>query len=159
MNAGQLAALIAAVFFAAAACAAVYALLKVARLATVATRHLTGLQERTDALIEQARASIDRTSEQLTRTEAITASVDEVTASMTELTGQVSALAGLGRTLAAGPVAKTARVAYGVRHAVALRRAQGARGGKRVVPAAQAVPDPRSAGRPGAAPLAPASGQ
>jgi uncharacterized protein YoxC len=139
MNAGQAAALIAAVAFAVGVGAAVYALLKLARLATEATRYLTGMQHRTDELIEQAHAAIDRTNEQLARTEVITANVNEVTANVAELTGHMSALASLGRALAAGPVGKAAAFAYGVRRAAGLRRDGGNR---RVV---TAVPTPRSA--------------
>jgi uncharacterized protein YoxC len=140
MNAGQLAALIAAVAFAIGVCAAIYALLKLARLATEATRYLTGMQQRTDELIEQAHAAIDRTNEQLTRTEAITANVNEVTANVAELTEHMSALASFGRAVAAGPVGKAAAFAYGVRRAVSLRRDNG---GRRVV--STAVPAPRAA--------------
>jgi hypothetical protein len=41
---------------------------------------------------------------------------------MTELAGQVTALAGLGRAIAGGPVGRVGALAYGVRHAVSLRR-------------------------------------
>jgi len=45
---------------------------------------------------------------------------------MTELAGQANALAGIGRTVAGavvgGPLGRAAAVAYGVRHAVGLRR-------------------------------------
>lgn len=127
MNAGQIAALIAAVAFAVGVCATIYALLKLARLAGEATRYLTGMRQRTDELIEQAHAAIDRTNEQLTRTEVITANVNEVTANVAELTEHMSALASLGRALTAGPVGKAAAFAYGVRRAVGLRRDGGNR--------------------------------
>ncbi len=122
MNAGQLAALIAAVFFAAGVCVAAYALVKLARLLTVATSFLTGMREQTDVIVDQARAAIDRTNEQLDRTDAITANMNDVSANVAELTEHVSTLAGLGRALAAGPVGKASAVAYGVRHALDLRR-------------------------------------
>ena len=52
---------------------------------------------------------------------------------MTELAGQASALAGIGRTVAGavvgGPLGRAAAVAYGVRHAVGLRRGTAARPG------------------------------
>src|SRR5438067_2046957 len=54
MNAGQLAALIAAVFFAAGVCVASYALIKLARLTTETLRYVTGTRERADLLIERA---------------------------------------------------------------------------------------------------------
>ena len=48
--------------------------------------------------------------------------MDELGAGMTELAGQVTALAGLGRAIAGGPVGRVGALAYGVRHAVHLRR-------------------------------------
>jgi uncharacterized protein YoxC len=156
MNTAQLAALIAAVFFAAGVCVAAYALIKLARLLSEATRVLSGSREQTDLLVRQAQAAIDRTNEQLDRTDAITANMNEVSANVAELTEHVSTLAGLGRALAAGPVGKVAAVTYGVRHAVGMRR-----GGVTGVPAAPAVSVPgpgdgaagRPALRPGAAQL------
>jgi uncharacterized protein YoxC len=139
MNTAQLAALIAAVFFAAGVCVAAYALIKLARLLTEATRLLTGTREQADLVVRQAQAAIDRTNEQLDRTDAITANMNEVSANVAELTGHVSALAGLGRALAAGPVGKAAAVAYGVRHAVGMRRGGGVTG-VAVAPAARAAP-------------------
>ena len=122
MNTGQLAALIAAVFFAAGVCVAAYALIKLARLLTEATRTLTAAREQNDLVVRQAQAAIDRTNQQLDRTDAITANMNEVSANVAELTEHVSALAGLGRALATGPVGKFAAVAYGVRHAAGVRR-------------------------------------
>lgn len=142
MNASQVAALIAAVFFAGGVCVAAYALLKLARLAGEATRYVTGARERADALLAEGRSAIDRANEQLNRTDAITSNMNEVTASVAELTEHMSALAGLGRALAAGPVGKVAAVAYGIRRAVALRRD----GGRRPI-AARAVPAARAADR------------
>jgi uncharacterized protein YoxC len=122
MNAGQLAALIAAVFFAGGMCIAGYALLKLARLANEATKYVSGMHERIDVVIDQAHAAIDRTNEQLDRTDAITSNMNEVTANVAKLTEHVSALGALARALAAGPVGKAAAVSYGVRRAVGMRR-------------------------------------
>ena len=125
MTAGQLAALIAAGFFALLVIVACYVLLRIARLLTAATGLVTGYRERADTLIEQAQAVVDRTNDQLTRTDAITASMDEVTANMAELSGHVSAMTGLARALTGvvgAPVTGISAVAYGVRRAVALRR-------------------------------------
>jgi uncharacterized protein YoxC len=148
MNTAQLAALIAAVSFAAGVCVAAYALTKLARLLTEATRVLSGTREQTDLLVRQAQAAIDRTNEQLDRTDAITANMNEVSANVAELTEHVSALAGLGRALATGPVGKVAAVAYGVRHAVGMRHGGDVTG----VAAAPAVsvpgPGDGAAGRP-----------
>lgn len=141
MNPAELAALIAAVFFAGGVCVAVYSLLKLAGLLTAATGYLTGMRQQTDALIEQAHAAIDRTNEQLDRTDAITSNMNEVTANVAELTEHVSALAALGRALAAGPAGKASAIAYGVRHAIDLRRA----GASSRVSAPAPVPAGRSA--------------
>jgi hypothetical protein len=48
--------------------------------------------------------------------------MDELGTGMNELAGQVTALAGLGRAIAGGPVGRAGALAYGVRHAVSLRR-------------------------------------
>ncbi len=146
MNAGQLAALIAAAFFAVGVCVAAYALVKLAGLATAATGFLTGMHERTDLLIDEAHAAIGRTNEQLDRTDAITANMNEVSANVAELTEHVSALAALGRALTAGPVGKASAVAFGVRHALDLRRP----GSGSDLTAPGAVPGQRSAPQIGA---------
>lgn len=125
MNAGQLAALIAAGFFAVAACAAVYVLARVARLVSAATRLLTDYSGRADLLIEQAQAAVDRASEQLARSDSITASMDQVTASMAELSDRVSSLRGLARAFSVGvgtPLSRLPALAFGVGRAVAVRR-------------------------------------
>ena len=79
-----------------------------------------------ETLLARANAAVDRANEHLDRTEAVSASMDELGTGMEELAGQVNALAGFGKTMAGavvtGPVGKAAAVAYGVRHAVGLRR-------------------------------------
>jgi hypothetical protein len=125
MNAGQLAALIAAGFWAVLVCAAVYVLVRLARLATVASRAVTEWQGRSGELMVSAQAALDRTNEQLARTDAITDNMDQVTANMAELSGHVSALAGLAGGISGalgGPLMRLAATAYGVRRAVAIRR-------------------------------------
>ena len=102
MSAGQLAALIAAGFFAVGVCAGVFVLVRLAGLISSANRILTDYGDRASALIEQAQAAVSRTNEQLARTDSITASMDEVTANMAELSGHVSALAGLTRGISTG---------------------------------------------------------
>ncbi len=130
MNAAELAALIAAVFWALLVCAGVVVLFRLGRLVSESTRCVAELRERSDVLLQRAQAAVDgaqaavdRAGKQLDRTESVTASMDELGAGMAELAGQVTTLAGLGRTIAAGPVGRTAALAYGVRHAVGLRRA------------------------------------
>lgn len=125
MSAGQLAALIAAGFFAVGMCAAVFVLLRLAGLISHANRLLTDYSGRASTLIERAQAAVDRTNEQLARTDTITASMDEVTANMADLSGHVSALAGLARGISAGfgtPLLRFSGFVFGVRRALWLRR-------------------------------------
>ncbi|HEX9033898.1 MAG TPA: DUF948 domain-containing protein, partial [Streptosporangiaceae bacterium] len=89
MNAGQLAALIAAGFFAIGVCAAVYVLVRLARLITAATALVTGYQAGADELMSRAQAAVDKADRQLAQTGALADSVQEVAASMSELSEQV----------------------------------------------------------------------
>ncbi|MGO9082393.1 MAG: DUF948 domain-containing protein [Streptosporangiaceae bacterium] len=164
MNAGQLAAMIAAVSFAVLVCAAVFVLLRLSRLISAGTRFVAGYCDRSGELLDRAQAAIDRSSEQLARTDSITASMDEVTANMAELSEHVSAMAGLARGISAGfgtPLMRCAAAVYGVRRAVARRRPQrsGSIAGRPGRPAAAAAARPAvtagaspretAAGRPG----------
>jgi uncharacterized protein YoxC len=130
MNVAELAALIAAVFWALLVCVGVVVLLRLGRFLSESTRLVAELRERGDVLLQRAQAAVDgaqaavdRASRQLDQTETVTASMDELGTGMAELAGQVTALASLGRVIADGPVGRTAALAYGVRHAVGLRRA------------------------------------
>ena len=138
MNAGQLAALIAAGFFAAVACVAMYVLLRVGRLVSAVTRMATDYRDRADLLISQAQAAVDQTNAQLARTDAITASMDQVTANMAELSGHVSAMAGVARGIssaASAPLTGVSAFLYGLRRAMLVRRTL------QVAAVAQTVPD------------------
>ncbi len=124
MNAGQLAALIAAAFFAVGVCAAVYVLVKVARLVTAATSLVTSYQASADDLLQRTRAVVERADEQLARTGALADGVDQVAASMSDLSEQVAAVAGTTRLIASGlgaPVLRLAAAGHGVRRAIAIR--------------------------------------
>jgi hypothetical protein len=120
------AALIAAVSFAVLACAAVYLAMRFTRLLGDAAAVVRETRAEQQALFARANAAVDRASAQLDQTEAATAAVADLGDQMTELAGQASALAGIGRGVAGavigGPIGKAAAVAYGIRHAVALRR-------------------------------------
>ena len=156
MSAGQLAALIAAVFFALLACVAVVVLLRLARLMSVATGLISDYRAKTDHLIEQAQAAVDRTNEQLSRTDAITSNMDQVTANMAELSGHVSALAGLARGISAvatAPVTGAAAFVFGLRRATAVRRSL------QVVAVAEPVGETASATLTGSARQRPIQGQ
>jgi hypothetical protein len=129
MNAAELAALIAAVFWALLVCVGVFVLFRLGRLLSESSKLVAGLRERGDVLltrahaaVDAAQAAVDRAGSQLDRAESVTASMDELGTGMAELAGQVTALAGLGRTIAGGPVGRVGALAYGVRHAVTLRR-------------------------------------
>ena len=130
MNAAELAALIAAVFWALLVCVGVFVLFRLGRLLSESSKLVADVRERGDVLltgaqatVDGAQAAVDRAGRQLDRSESVTASMDELGTGMAELAGQVTALAGLGRMIADSPVGRTAALAYGVRHAVGLRRA------------------------------------
>ena len=129
MNLMSVAALIAAMSFAVLACAGVYLAVRLTRVLGDAATLVRETRADQQALFARANAAVDRAHAQLDRTEGVSASMDELGDSVTELNGQLSALAGLGRALAAGPVGRAAAVAYGVRHAVVLRR-----GARRALP-------------------------
>ena len=129
MSLTSVAALIAAVSFAVLACAGVYLAVRLTRVLGDAATLVRETRADQQALFARANAAVDRAHAQLDRAEAVSASMDELGDSVTELAGQLSALAGLGRGLAAGPVGRAAAVAYGVRHAVVLRR-----GARRALP-------------------------
>jgi hypothetical protein len=129
MNVAELAALIAAVFWALLVCAGVFVLFRLGRFLSESSRLVADVRERGDVLLDRAQtavdgaqAAVDRAGRQLDRTESVTASMDELGAGMNELAGQVTALAGLGRTIARGPLGRAGAVVYGIRHAVSLRR-------------------------------------
>ncbi|MGD0602911.1 MAG: hypothetical protein ABSA53_04830 [Streptosporangiaceae bacterium] len=129
MNIAELAALIAAVFWALLVCVGVFVLFRLGRFLSQSSRLVADVRERGGVLLDRAQtavdgaqAAVDRAGHQLDRTESVTASMDELEAGMNELAGQVTALAGLGRVIARGPVGRAGAVVYGIRHAVSLRR-------------------------------------
>ena len=141
LNAAELAALIAAVFWALLVCVGVFVLFRLGRLLSESSKLVADVRERGDVLQQQAeaavdgaQAAVDRAGRQLDRAESVTASMDELGAGMTDLARQVTALAGVGRALTAGPVGRAAALAYGVRHAVSLRRSGPKNAGGRALP-------------------------
>jgi len=148
LNAVWVAVIVAAAFWVIGVCAAVYVMIKAARLMSRTTAAVTSLRERQDVLIERADATIDRASEQLVKTDAITASMDEVTANMAELTGRVTALAPLARVIAGSPgspLGKAAALAYGVNRALWMRLPGGGGGSRPPAARARMLPRPREA--------------
>jgi uncharacterized protein YoxC len=139
-TAAQTAALIAAIAFAVLAAAGVYALVRLARLMSEASRAVADFRTRSDLMLGRANSAVDRAHEQLARTDAITANMDEVSTNIAELTADVSTLTGAVHTVLGGPLGRVAGFAFGVRRAIALRRpgpAAAARG--RRDPAARAM--------------------
>jgi hypothetical protein len=130
VSATGIAALIAAASFAVLALTGVYLAIRVTRVLGDAATLVRETRAGQQALLARANAAVDRASDQLDRAAAVNASMDELGAGMADLAGQVTAVAAFGKSMAGavvgGPVGKAAAVAYGVRHAVALRR-----GGKR----------------------------
>jgi len=126
MNLTGVAALIAAVSFAVLACAGVYLSIRFTRVLGDAATLVRETRTSQQALFAKANAAVDRANAQLDSTEAATAAVGELGDSMVELAGQANALAGIGRTVAGavvgGPMGRAAAVAYGIKHAVGLRR-------------------------------------
>ena len=129
MNPAALAALIAAVFWALLVCVGVFVLLRLGRFLSESSKLVADVRERGDVLltraqaaVDGAQAAVDRAGRQLDQAESVTASMDELGTGMSELAGQVTALAGLGRAIAGGPVGRVGALAYGVRHAMSLRR-------------------------------------
>jgi uncharacterized protein YoxC len=140
---------VAVAFWAIAVCVGVYVMLRAARLINQSTAVVTGLRQRSEALMDEAEAVTRRANEQVTRTEAIASSMDEVTTSMAELNGRITGLAPAARSLAEGaglPLTRIAAFVYGVARALGMRRS----GGPRAVRPGQRVVEtgPRAAPRP-----------
>ena len=71
MDAGKLAALIAAAFFALGVCAGCYVLYRLARLISATTDAVRGYQAGADELMRRAQAAVDRADQQLAQTGAL----------------------------------------------------------------------------------------
>ena len=131
MSATGIAALIAASSFAVLALTGVYLAIRVTRVLGDAATLVRETRASQEALLVRANAAVDRANDQLGRAAMVNASMDELGVGMADLASQVSALAGFGKTMAGavvgGPVGKAAAIAYGVRHAVGLRRGGGRR--------------------------------
>jgi hypothetical protein len=129
MNAAEAAALIAAVFWALLVSVGVFVLFRLGRLLSESSKLVADVREQTGTLLQQAhkavdgaQVAVDRASTQLDRTESVAASMNDLDTGMAELAGQLTALAGVGRAIAGGPAGRLGALAYGVRHAVSLRR-------------------------------------
>jgi hypothetical protein len=126
VSATGIAALIAAGSFAVIALSVAYLTIRVTKVLGDAGTVIRETRAGQEAVLARANAAVDRAASHMDRAEAVNSSMDELGAGMADLAGQVNALAGFGRTMAGavvtGPVGKAAAFAYGVRHAVRLRR-------------------------------------
>jgi hypothetical protein len=126
VSATGIAALIAAASFAVLALTGGYLAMRITRVLGDAATLVRETRAGQEALLVRANAAVDRANDQLDRAAAVNASMDELGAGLADLAGQATALAAFGKTMAGsvvgGPVGKAAAVAFGVRHAVALRR-------------------------------------
>src|SRR5215813_4252477 len=126
LTAVWIAIVVAVAFWVIAVCAGVYLMMRAARLIDQSTAVVTGLRQRSEALMDEAEAVTRRANEQVTRAEAVTASMDEVTATMADLNERITGLAPAARSLAEGaglPLTRIAAFVYGVARALGMRRA------------------------------------
>ena len=151
LNAVWVAVIVAAFCWAVLVAAAVYVLVKLARLINQTSTAVSGLRQDSDAVIARAHATLDETAGQLSRTDDITASMDEVASNMAELTGRVTQFAPLAKLAGAQAGSRLARVSalvYGIRHAAEIRATAGE--GRRA--AGGSSPSQPSRGAPGGRP-------
>src|ERR1700746_3582114 len=124
LNAVWVAVIIAAFCWAVLVAAAVYVLVKLARLINQTSAAVADLRQSSDAVIDRGHATLDATAGQLSRTDEITASMDEVAGNMAELTGRVTnfaPLAKLAAVQAGGPAGPGSPFRSGVRRAAEWR--------------------------------------
>ena len=98
-DAGDLAALVAAFFFAAGGMRGVLRARPAGPAHLRGTRLLADMRSRSDTVFEQVHAAVDRANQQLDATSSVTVGMDELNVGVSQLTEQVSALAGLGRAM------------------------------------------------------------
>jgi hypothetical protein len=107
----QLAGLLVAVFWAILVCFLAYALLKLARLITEATKLVADLGEQAGPLLDDMTRTIEQASEQLGRTDVITKQMAGVSQNVSAVTTVMSSVVG-------GPLVRAAAFSYGVRRAL-----------------------------------------
>jgi uncharacterized protein YoxC len=114
LTGGQVAALIAAVFFALLMLALCYLVLKLAKTVEETQRLVHGITDKTVPLLGEVHTSVTHVNQELTRVDAITANVQSIS-------GNVSALTSLFAATLGSPIIKVAAFTYGVRQ-VATKR-------------------------------------
>ena len=114
LTGGQVAALIAAVFFALLMLALCYLVLKLTKTVDETSRLVASLTDQTVPLLGEVTTSVTHVNEELVRVDAITANVQSIS-------GNVSALTSLFAATLGSPIIKVAAFSYGVR-SVATKR-------------------------------------
>jgi uncharacterized protein YoxC len=114
LTGGQVAALIAAVFFALLMLALCYLVLKLSKTVAETQRLVAGITDKTVPLLGEVTTSVVHVNKELTRVDAITANVQSIS-------GNVSALTSLFAATLGSPVIKVAAFSYGVRSAATKR--------------------------------------
>jgi uncharacterized protein YoxC len=114
LTGGQVAALIAAVFFALLMLALCFLVLKLAKTVEETQRLVAGITDKTMPLLTEVTQSVTHVNEELVRVDAITANVQS-------MTGNVSALTSLFAATLGSPIIKVAAFTYGVRSVASKR--------------------------------------
>jgi uncharacterized protein YoxC len=114
LTGGQVAALIAAVFFALLMLALCYLVLKLTKTVEETSRLVANLTDQTVPLLGEVTTTVTHVNEELVRVDAITANVQS-------MSGNVSALTSLFAATLGSPIIKVAAFSYGVR-SVATKR-------------------------------------
>ena len=114
LTGGQVAALIAAVFFALLMLALCFLVLKLAKTVEETQRLVAGITDKTIPLLGEVTTSVTHVNEELVRVDAITANVQSIS-------GNVSALTSLFAATLGSPIIKVAAFTYGVRSVASKR--------------------------------------
>ncbi len=114
LTGGQVAALIAAVFFALLMLALCLLVLKLTKTVEETQRLVAGITDKTLPLLGEVTTSVVHVNQELTRVDAITANVQSIS-------GNVSALTSVFAATLGSPVIKVAAFSYGVRAAASKR--------------------------------------
>ncbi len=116
LTGGQVAALIAAVFFAVLMLALSFLVLKLAKTVGRVEGLVVGLTDKVVPLLGDVNITVDKVNDEITRVDAITANVQS-------MSGNVSALTSLFAATLGSPIIKVAAFSYGVR-SVASKRSE-----------------------------------
>ncbi len=114
LTGGQVAGLIAAVFFAVLMLVLCFILLKLGKILEETQRLVAGITDKTVPLLGEVTTSVVHVNQELTRVDAITANVQSMTGNLSSLTSLFAATLG-------SPVVKVAAFSYGVRRAASKR--------------------------------------